>query len=82
MAVKSEGTRALFQVIRSLCSQPPKSPVSPKKREIALEAVTHPTAIKALVELVNQGRFKPYFVLITEGVLGLTLLSLQHKGGT
>lgn len=81
VAVKSEGTRAIFQVIRSVCSQTPKSVVQPDKRQIALQALTQAAVVKVLVELTNRGRFKPYFILITEGVLGLTLLALQPGGG-
>ncbi|GJJ12165.1 hypothetical protein Clacol_006406 [Clathrus columnatus] len=82
VAVKSEGTRAIFQVIRSVCSQTSKVGLQSDKRELAIQAVTDETAIKALAELAGQGRHKPYFILILEGVLGMTLLSLQPGGAS
>lgn len=81
VAVKSEGTRAVFQAIRSICAQSQNElPVEEKRR--AIEAMTSSSAAIALAELAHRGRTKPYFILISEGILGLTLLSLQPSGGT
>jgi hypothetical protein len=77
--VKSEGTRAIVNVIKSLCSHPNADEASEQQR-VATDAVTSLAAATALAELV--GRSKKYPVLISEGIVGLTLLSLQPSGGT
>ncbi|KAF8520236.1 hypothetical protein BU17DRAFT_46922 [Hysterangium stoloniferum] len=82
IAVKSESTRAIFQVIRAVCKQRHSndSVIKEEAQHKAIEALTVPATTTALVELANQGRIKPYFILINESVLGLILLSCQPSG--
>lgn len=79
VAVKSEGTRVVVNVIKSLCSQAPDE-VGLEQRRKAIELVINSASATALAELV--GRSKKYPVLISEGIVALTLLSLQASGCT
>jgi hypothetical protein len=88
VAVKSEGTRVLVNVIKSLL--PEKSTVSPsqpgpnltaeaQRRQAALELVLKPHYVSALASLL--ARSGKYPVLINEGIVALTLLSMRKDGG-
>ncbi|KAA1469477.1 hypothetical protein DENSPDRAFT_835109 [Dentipellis sp. KUC8613] len=76
VAVKSEGTRVFVNVIRTLWSN--ATPES-EKRTKAKELVTTPAVAFALAQLI--GRSKKYPALINEGMVALTLLTLQKFGG-
>lgn len=78
VAVKSEGTRVIVNVIKSLCTQTLTDEVTLEQRRKAMELVTASTSATALAELV--GRSRKYPVLISEGIIALTLLSLQPSG--
>lgn len=76
IAVKSEGTRVFVNVIRTLWSQ--VTPAS-EKRTASMNAITTPSVALALAQLI--GRSKKYPILINEGMVALTLLSLHGRGG-
>ncbi|KAF8507234.1 hypothetical protein JB92DRAFT_2735750 [Gautieria morchelliformis] len=78
VAVKSEGTRVIVNVVKSLCSQTQANGKRPDEWRKAIELVASSSAATALAELV--GRSRKYPVLISEGVVALTLLSLQPSG--
>jgi Rap1 GTPase-GDP dissociation stimulator 1 len=78
VAVKSEGARVIVNVVKSLCAQTLTDEKKLEKRRKAIELVTASTSATALAELV--GRSRKYPVLISEGMLALTLLSLQPSG--
>lgn len=77
VAVKSEGTRVIVNVIKSLASCTGDDMV--EQRRDAVHLMTSLASATALAELV--GRSKKYPVLINEGLVGLTLLSVQPLGG-
>jgi hypothetical protein len=80
IAVKSEGTRVLVNVIKSLWSSDalPDTTLQ-KRRQEAIQAVLVPAFAEALASLV--GRSMKYPLLVNEGVVALTLLSTQKDGG-
>jgi len=82
IAVKSEGTRVLVNVIKSLWSSDSASDSSAKaqKRRECMAAVANAAGAAALAQLV--GRSKKYPILINEGVVALSLLSTHANGGT
>ncbi|KAF8266452.1 hypothetical protein EI94DRAFT_1830630 [Lactarius quietus] len=71
-AVKSEGTRVFVNVIRTLWHE--DTPVDSRRRD-AMVVVSLPPIALALAQLV--GRSKRYPILINEGIVALTLLSLE-----
>lgn len=73
-AVKSEGTRVFVNVIRTLWHE--DTPDGEKRKGAMGIVSTAPIAL-ALAQLV--GRSKRYPILINEGIVALTLLSL-HSG--
>lgn len=79
IAVKSEGTRVLGNVIRTLWSSDANSPDLVQKRQTAMQAVLTPTCAAVLAQLI--GRSKRYPLLINEGVVALSLLSTHAQGG-
>ena len=94
VAIKSEGTRVLVNVIKSLLPEslvgkkltasdaPPGPNLSvelQKSRQDALELVLKPQCASALASLV--ARSGKYPVLINEGVVALTLLGTRKDGG-
>lgn len=81
--VKSEGSRVLVNVIRSLWAvEPPSQTPSQERqrnRETATRLVlTQESADVLAVLLARSGR---YPVLVNESVVALTLLSMHHDGG-
>ncbi|KAF9264723.1 hypothetical protein L218DRAFT_972334 [Marasmius fiardii PR-910] len=92
--IKSEGTRVLVNVIKSLWSSdvigatPPNRPKSSKdrtedeerQRQDAIRTVLTMPCASALASLV--ARSGKYPLLVNEGVVALTLLSTQKLGGT
>lgn len=80
VAIKSEGTRVLVNVIKSLwSSEAVVDPIQQKLRLDAIQAVLVPAAAEALASLV--GRSMKYPLLVNEGVVALTLLSTHKDGG-
>jgi hypothetical protein len=89
--VKSEGTRVLVNVIKSLWgSEPPSTPAATtlinstleerqRKRAEAKREVIVPACAEALARLI--GRSGKYPILVNEGVVALSLLSMQKQGG-
>lgn len=71
-AVKSEGTRVFVNVIRTLWHE--DTAVDERQRAAMLVLRSPPVAV-ALAQLV--GRSKKYPILINEGIVALTLLSLE-----
>ncbi|EMD38507.1 hypothetical protein CERSUDRAFT_113687 [Gelatoporia subvermispora B] len=82
IAVKSEGTRVLVNVIKTLWSTEAESvdEEKAKQRRTAMDAVANTPCASALAQLI--GRSKKYPILINEGVVSLTLLSTHSAGGT
>jgi hypothetical protein len=76
VAVKSEGTRVLVNVIKSLWSN--DSTLGDQRKQ-AMGAVVTPPCAQALAQMV--GRSKKYPILINEGVVALTLMSTHAQGG-
>ncbi|KZV72901.1 hypothetical protein PENSPDRAFT_628040 [Peniophora sp. CONT] len=74
-AIKSEGTRVLINAARTLWSS--AAPEGDARRA-AMGAMTSPDVANALAQLI--GRSKKYPLLVNEGVVGLTLLSLTPAG--
>ena len=84
VAIKSEGTRVLVNVIKSLLTEKsnassPDVVAEAQKRQAAVELVLNPLSASALASLV--ARSGKYPVLINEGVVALTLLSTRKDGG-
>lgn len=80
VAIKSEGTRVLVNVIKSLWSSDASSDATiQKRRQDAIQAVLVPASAEALASLV--GRSMKYPLLVNEGVMALTLLSTHKDGG-
>ena len=71
-AVKSEGTRIFVNVIRTLWHE---DTPSDERQRAAMAAISIPPVALALAQLV--GRSKKYPILINEGIVALTLLSLE-----
>ncbi|KAH9001031.1 hypothetical protein EDB92DRAFT_2078658 [Lactarius akahatsu] len=71
-AVKSEGTRVVVNVIRTLWHE---DTPDDEQRRAAMSVVGAPPVTLALAQLV--GRSKKYPILINEGIVALTLLSLS-----
>ncbi|KZT11398.1 uncharacterized protein LAESUDRAFT_734264 [Laetiporus sulphureus 93-53] len=80
IAVKSEGTRVLVNVIKALWSNDVVSKDGKAKRQKAMAVVATPATASALARLI--GRSKRYPILINEGVVALSLLSMHINGGT
>lgn len=78
IAIKSEGTRVLVNVVKSLWSSEVVDPIQQKMRQNAIKAVLVPASAEALASLI--GRSMKYPLLVNEGVVALTLLS-THKDG-
>lgn len=81
IAVKSEGTRVLVNVIKSLWSSEATADDSARaqRRRECMAAVAKADCATALARLV--GRSKKYPILINEGVVALSLLSTHTNGG-
>jgi hypothetical protein len=77
VTVKSEGTRVLGNVIKSLTSDPALVDERRKKARTALATPENASALAALI-----GRSKKYPMLINEGVVALSFLSTHGSGGT
>ena len=73
-AIKSEGTRVFVNVIRTLWHE---DTPDGEQRKAAMRVVSSPPVALALAQLV--ARSKRYPILINEGIVALTLLSL-HSG--
>lgn len=79
VAIKSEGTRVLVNVTKSLLSSATSSDSGEKQsRQSAIEGVLTPASVEVLAALI--GRSMKYPLLVNEGVVALTLLSTQGKG--
>ncbi|THU78636.1 hypothetical protein K435DRAFT_769285 [Dendrothele bispora CBS 962.96] len=89
VTVKSEGTRVLVNVIKSLWQNDivgtrPDSNPSPdsedreSKRQEAMQTVLTPQSASVLASLI--GRSVQFPILVNEGVVALTLLSTQKTG--
>lgn len=81
VAIKSEGTRVLVNVIKSLWSVSDTSLDAEQKKsqQEAITAVLVPASAEVLSSLV--GRSMKYPLLVNEGVVALTLLSTHKDGG-
>ncbi|EPQ58166.1 hypothetical protein GLOTRDRAFT_136931 [Gloeophyllum trabeum ATCC 11539] len=79
IAVKSEGTRVFVQVIKSLWSTEGGSGEMTERKQEARTALINPDVAAALAQLI--GRSRKYPILINEGVVALTLLSMFPGGG-
>ena len=75
--VKSEGTRVLVNVIKSVFSS--AGDPTESRRQAARRTVSTPLSAMALAGLLN--RSKKFPVLINEAVLALLLLALQRDNG-
>ncbi|KAI0273370.1 hypothetical protein BC834DRAFT_853485 [Gloeopeniophorella convolvens] len=71
-AVKSEGTRVFVNVIRTLWHE---DTLDDTRRKAAMDAISSQPVALSLAQLI--GRSKKYPVLINEGIVALTLLSLH-----
>ncbi|KII88576.1 hypothetical protein PLICRDRAFT_54405 [Plicaturopsis crispa FD-325 SS-3] len=80
IAIKSEGTRVLVNVIKSLWSSDPSTTGADKQqlRQQAIAAVLIPACAEALASLI--GRSGKYPLLVNEGVVALTILSTNAEG--
>ncbi|CCL99147.1 uncharacterized protein FIBRA_01162 [Fibroporia radiculosa] len=81
IAVKSEGTRVLVNIVKALwASDPAAGTDKTERREAAVRLIVNTNCASALAQLV--GRSKKYPVLINEGVVALSLMSTHSSGGT
>ncbi|KDQ07955.1 hypothetical protein BOTBODRAFT_38392 [Botryobasidium botryosum FD-172 SS1] len=79
LALRSEATRVLANIVRSLCSANNSTGEAAKEdREEGLAKITHDQAASALAEMVARSRKYP--VLLNEGVVALTLLGARSEG--
>lgn len=76
VTVKSEGTRVLANVIKTLSVDLPSTD---RRRRVAAKAVVTPENANALAALI--GRSKKYPMLINEAVVALSFLTVQERGG-
>jgi hypothetical protein len=74
-AVKSEGTRVFVNVIRTLWHE---DTPDDKQRKAAMGIISSQSVALALAQWIR--RSKRYPILINEGIVALTLLSLQSGG--
>lgn len=87
VAIKSEGTRILVNLIRSLWTNERRDePTSEEeqqtrqqKRLKAMDALLTPACAEALAALI--GRSAKHLILINEGVVASSLLSMHRDGG-
>jgi hypothetical protein len=80
VAIKSEGTRVLVNVIKSLWSSDTSPDTSmQKRRQQTIQSVLVPASAETLASLI--GRSMKYPLLVNEGVVALTLLSTHKDGG-
>ena len=80
VAIKSEGSRVLVNVIKSLWASDAQLNDAQKKLRLdAITAVLQPSSAQVLASLV--GRSMKYPLLVNEGVVALTLLSTHKDGG-
>lgn len=73
-AIKSEGTRVFVNVIRTLWHE---DTAVDERQRAAMVVLRSPPIALALAQLV--GRSKKYPILINEGIVALTLLSLESR---
>ncbi|KAG6376111.1 hypothetical protein JVT61DRAFT_2083 [Boletus reticuloceps] len=86
VAIKSEGTRVIVNLIKSLWSSDPtieqlnaeENQTRQQKRERAMQALVTTPSVDALAALV--GRSAKYPILINEAVVALSLLSTHRDG--
>jgi hypothetical protein len=87
VAIKSEGTRIIVNLIRSLWTNERRDePTSEEelqarqqKRLKAMDALLTPACAEALAALI--GRSAKHLILINEGVVASSLLSMHRDGG-
>jgi hypothetical protein len=87
VAIKSEGTRIIVNLIRSLWTNERKDEQSSEeelqarqqKRAKAMDSLLTPACAEALAALI--GRSTKHVVLINEGVVASSLLSMHRDGG-
>lgn len=81
VAIKSEGTRVVVNVVKSLWSANGASSDAEEqqRRETALKAVLVPASAEVLASLID--RSMRYPLLVNEGVVSLSLLSAHDSGG-
>lgn len=87
VAIKSEGTRVLVNLIKSLWSNDPateqrsaeEDQARQQKRERAIQTLVTMPCVEALAALI--GRSAKYPILINEAIVALSLLSTHRDGG-
>lgn len=80
IAIKSEGTRVIVNVIKTLWSaENPSNPAVDDRRQQAMEALLIPDCAEALARLI--GRSMKYPLLVNEAVVALSLMATHDKGG-
>ncbi|KDQ61324.1 hypothetical protein JAAARDRAFT_82449, partial [Jaapia argillacea MUCL 33604] len=82
VTIKSEGTRVLVNVIKTLWSSDGSAggdEQRAKKRREAMQAVVNPSSAAALAQLA--GRSRKYPLLVNEAVVALSLISMHASGG-
>ncbi|KAG1782448.1 hypothetical protein EV702DRAFT_1064464 [Suillus placidus] len=87
VAIKSEGTRIIVNLIRSLWTNERRDELiseeeqqaRQQKRVKAIDALLTPACAEALAALI--GRSAKHLILINEGVVALSLLSMHRDGG-
>jgi hypothetical protein len=76
VTVKSEGTRVLANVIKSLSGDPAHMDERRKKARSTLATPENASALAMLT-----GRSKKYPILVNEGVVALSIMSTQGSAG-
>ena len=76
VTIKSEGTRVLANVIKTVFANLSSTD---QRRKAARKAVATPENANALAALI--GRSKKYPMLISEAVVALSFLTAQERGG-
>jgi hypothetical protein len=80
--VRSEASRILVQIVRSLWSSTVRAGQDDEEaaaREAAKSRVTRPEVAKAFVEMIRLSGKYP--ILVNEGIVGLALLATSREGG-
>ncbi|KDR81566.1 hypothetical protein GALMADRAFT_239590 [Galerina marginata CBS 339.88] len=82
VSIKSEGSRVLVNVVKSLWVNERTVDASDerqKKRDLCISIVVTPEYVTALASLI--GRSNRYPILVNEGIVALSLLSTHKSGG-
>lgn len=79
VAIKSEGTRVLVNVVKSLCAHNKATPSADPRYQNAVQLITKPEYSLYLAQLL--ARSQKYHLLINESLIAMTLVAVHSNGG-